>query len=183
VNIGVFACDPGGATGLAWGIFNPHAKSIEEMLSTRMDAGSTTVTGDERAQIREVAALWSSFYSACVRSALLPIDHVWLVFEDFVYAPGVNYEGESAKISTALIWGIEGYRMGKRDAFLERARGPVKSSMPSMMLQTASEAKTFATNARLKEWGVWVVGREHERSAWQHIAYFLKRYRIQFPAK
>jgi hypothetical protein len=45
-----------------------------------------------------------------------------------------------------------------------------------MILQLASQAKSVATNARMKDWGIWVVGREHERSAWAHIACFLKKY-------
>jgi hypothetical protein len=179
VNLAVFAIDPGGATGIAWGIFDPAA-SIEDALRGRMNAGSATVSGDARTQIREIAGWWQAFYRQCVGSACLPSERVWLVCEDFVYAPGVNYEGDSAKISTALIWGLEGYRMGRRDQWLESGRGrSSKVRMPSIILQTASQAKTFATNARLKDWDVWVVGKDHERSAWQHVAYFLMRAKQQ----
>ena len=151
------------------------------MLRDRMNAGSNTVTGDERTQIRGIAECWQAFYRACVRSALLPPENVWFVCEDYIYTAQNTYAGDSAGISTALIWGVEGYRLGTADEWDRAHRGSQRKrqKMPAMVLQTASQAKGFATNARLKEWDVWVVGREHERSAWQHIAYFLKRYAIQ----
>lgn len=175
MNIGVWACDPGGATGVAWAILNPHAKGgAGPALLSKQHAGSATINGDPRTQIREIAAIWQAFYRACVNDALLPPDKVFIVMEDFVYKPGTVYGGDDSKISTALIWGLEGYRMGRRDEWSESHRGsPV---MPTMFLQTASQAKSHVTNARLKEWGLWVVGRDHERSAWQHVGHFLARY-------
>ena len=175
MNIGVFAVDPGGATGIAWGIFDPkHKDGLEGALRDRLLPGSTTITGDERTQIREMATLWSDFYSACVRSACLPIDHVWLVVEDFVLKPGETSGGRDSIAPVPLIWGLEGYRMGRLDEWQQHKRGP--AAMPPMILQLASQAKSVATNARMKDWGIWVVGREHERSAWAHIACFLKKY-------
>lgn len=175
MKVGALACDPGGASGVAWGIFDPKASGgIDEALLGKMNSGSATVTGTEREQIREISQLWQAFYRACVTDARLPPDRVFLVFEDFIYAGGVNYSGDSAKISTSIIWGVEGYRMGCADEFARHRRGQV--AMPPLYLQTAGQAKGYAKNQRLKDWGLWVVGREHERSAWQHIAYWLAQY-------
>ena len=177
MNIGVFGCDPGGATGLAWGIFNPHARGgASEALRTKSHDGSTTISGDPRDQIREIAVKWQGFYNACVRSQQLPPSHVWFVMEDFIYKPGTIYGGESSEISTAIIWGVEGYRMGTKDEWLKHRRGAFAMHMPDMILQTAGEAKGYATNDRMKEFGIWVRGREHERSAWAHVATFVARY-------
>jgi hypothetical protein len=176
LNIAVFAVDPGGATGLAWGIFDPTAE-IGACLRGRMDAGSDTVTGDIPEQIRAIAQAWQKFFRQAVDVNRLPVSHVWLVVENFRFT-GANYAGDSAVISTALIWGVEGYRMGTADEWKSR-RGGRRAAMPQMILQEAGQASAAARNAWLKEWGVWVVGREHERSAWKHIAYFLKRYQIQ----
>lgn len=178
VNIGIFGCDPGGATGNAWGIFDPgHPEGVEGALRDRQHFGSSTITGDERAQIRAVSALWKDFYSACVVSACLPPQRVWFVMEDFVLRPGETGGGREMGISTAIIWGVEGYRLGQADEWARHKRGNLH--IPPMILQPAGQAKGYATNKRLRIWDFWVVGREHERSACQHIAYFLKRYMQQ----
>lgn len=178
MNIGIFGNDPGGATGLAWGVFDPGAASLEDALAGRMLAGSTTVEGTAHEQIREITAIWQSFYRSCVKDACLPPERIYYVCEDFIYSGNVNYGGESAEISTALIWGVEGYRMGQADEFRRLRRGkPIH--VPPVILQTAGQAKGAINSQRLKEYGCWVVGRDHERSAWQHVAYFLKRYMIQ----
>lgn len=178
MNIGIFSCDPGGATGLAWGIFDPFAQGgMAEVIATRMNDGSATVTGDERTQIREVSELWLAFYRQCVRSACLPPGQVRFVCENFIIKPGQTGGGKDMSISTSIIWGVEGYRMGRADEWKEHRRG--KLVMPPMVLQLANQASTYATNQRLKDWNLWVKGREHERSAWRHVALYLARYKQQ----
>lgn len=173
MSIGIFANDPGGATGLAWAVLDTDV-SLEDALRGKTFSGSATITGTPHEQIREIAAYWRKF----VRGVTIPRKSIYYVCEDFIYAPGVNYEGDSGKISTSIIWGVEGYLMGEADEFRRLRRG-AKVHAPPAILQSASQAKGFATNARLKEWDCWVVGRDHERSAYQHLAYFLKRYMIQ----
>lgn len=182
MNIGVLSVDPGGKTGVAWGIFNPLV-SPWDALRTQMLTGSITVEGAPRNQITEVATLWSSFFNTAVNNARLPPDRVFLVVEDFIYSGANTYSGDSGMISTAIIWGIEGYRLGRRDEWLSRP-GPKarrKAEMPPMILQTASQAKSFATAKRFRDEGLWVRGwagkDEHIFSAWQHIVFFLQRYR------
>lgn len=177
MNIGVFAIDPGGATGLAWAVLDP-AVEIGESLRGRMNAGSTTVEGDAREQIREITSIWQSFYRSTAKEACLPPENIWLCCEDFIYHSKGQYGGEDSAISTALIWGVEGYRMGQADEWSSR-RGRRRLVMRDMILQTAGQAKGFANDIRLREWDLWVVGRDHERSAFRHLAYFLKRYQMQ----
>src|SRR6059058_6000695 len=101
-----------------------------------MEAGSTTITGSPGEQIKEVAALWQSFYSACVRSALLPPDRVWPVFENFIIRPGETGGGLEMSISTSIIWGFEGYRMGSANQFRKlRPKSPIY--VPQLVLQMA----------------------------------------------
>lgn len=180
MNIGVFAGDPGGQTGLAWGIFDPDdPDGLAGALRNRMNAGSTTIEGDERTQIVEMSEIWEAFFSACVRSALLPVDSIYMVMENFVLKPGQTAGGKDSTISLSLIWGLEGYRMGKAAQFnIDHPKSQIV--MPEMRLQMAGQAKSVATKARMKDWDIWVVGREHERSAWAHIALFLKIYMKHF---
>jgi hypothetical protein len=179
VNVGIFGCDPGGHTGLAWGIFDPRAE-IGDALRGRMNAGSATVTGSEREQIREITSWWAAFYRQCIRSALLPPDRVWIAMEDFVLKPGDTAGGRDATSPLALIWGFEGYRMGRADEWYENKRGQNRQvAMPPMITQMAGQAKSYATKTRIREWDLWVVGKEHERSAWAHVALLLKRIQQQ----
>lgn len=100
--------------------------------------------------------------------------------ENFIYAPGVNYEGQAAKISTAIIWGVEGYRMGQADEWQLHNEGELH--FPTMILQSAADASQACSNAQLHEYGLWVRGSDHERSAHKHMVRFLKKYRVQYPA-
>lgn len=42
-----------------------------------------------------------------------------------------------------------------------------------LVYQSPSYAKRFATDARLRDWGLWVVGSDHERDAHRHVASWL----------
>ena len=176
LNVGIFACDPGGSTGLAWGIFDPTVE-IGASLRGRTNFGSYTVTGDIRHQIRSISMQWRKFYNECVKHERLSPEQVWYVCEDFIYTGG-NYQGDSAKMSTALIWGIEGYRMGRADQWAA-GHGRRQIIVPQVVLQTAGDANAFAKDVRLREWGLWIRGKEHERSAWRHAALFLAKYQRQ----
>lgn len=178
MNIAVFAVDPGGHTGMGWGIFDPTLKDVGEQLRGRLSAGGATITGDQRTQIRGIVDLWQGFYHESV-AKFIPPDQVWYVCEDYILKPGETAGGGESTISAELIWGVEGYRMGQAAQARKYRRGLVV--MPDMVLQMAGQAKSYATGRRLKEWDCWTVGKEHERSAWAHIAFFLKRYQIQFP--
>src|SRR5215471_19868450 len=116
-----------------------------------MEAGSATVTGEVRPQIESICTMWQSFFRDCVNKFLLPAENVWLVCEDFIYT-GANYGGDSAVVSTALIYGIEGYRMGQAAEWNSR-RGRRKTVIPPMIMQQAGQAKGFAKGQRLKDWG------------------------------
>lgn len=167
---GIFALDPGGQTGVAWGVF-PLGEGVSDSLTSGLLKGSTTVIGDEYAQIKIIAGLWQSFLRDCVRNHFMEPEQVEFVCEDFV----PNLRGITGKEITSperICWGVEGYRMGMADQFKLGRRGK-QVYCPPQILQMPSQAKTFATNKRMREWGLWVVGREHERSAWAHLAYRL----------
>jgi len=180
-NIGVFCCDPGGHSGVAWAILDPSA-ATEAALQNRQNAGSTTVSGDARTQVNELAQLWQSFFRACVRSCLEPKD-VYCVFEDFIYNPANTYGGDPAKISTQIIWAFEGFRLGCEYQWKVDNPGRKRVLRPALVLQPAGQASSYATNDRLRMWGLWVKGREHERSAYRHMALFLKSYQIASRAR
>lgn len=180
VNIGVFACDPGGHTGMAWAVIDPSKPTAEALLE-REHYGSATVVGSERQQIREITAIWQSFFRLCVHDLKMPPERIWFAMEDFILKPGEHSGGKEGIFPAMLIWGVEGYRMGQADEWAVTHEGG-KLVLPTMVLQPAGMASTYATGARLKSWGLWVVGREHERSANKHLATFLRTYKRQFPS-
>jgi hypothetical protein len=177
MNIGIFSVDPGGHTGLAWGIFNPHEKEYADAILGKMHHGSITVEGEMLSQVVEICDIWSGFYTTCVKNACLPPDKVFFVCEDFIPRGGQSPGGKESIFPSFIIGGLEGYRRGRRDEWLRQKRGrATEVHMPDTILQLAGDAFSFANKTRQKEWGLWVVGREHERSAWCHLALFLKKY-------
>jgi len=170
LNRAIFALDPGGSTGVAWGIF-AMGSTLDETLKSKMFSGSDTLEGQERCQIRKIAMLWMAFYRECVNDHSMDPTMVEFVCEDYV----ARHEGKSGRELTSperIAWGVEGYRMGRGDEWMAKPgrRKNRELHVPPMILQLPSQASTLGTSKRLREWGVWVVGREHERSAWKHVA-------------
>ena len=64
-NRGIFSLDPGGKSGLAWGIFDP-ADTLAGALANGLHKGSETIEGDEYDQIAAIATSWTDFYRMCV---------------------------------------------------------------------------------------------------------------------
>lgn len=180
MNIGVFGLDPGGASGVGWGLFNPHHKEgADGAIRERQLHGTTTVEGGPREQIREISSLWLSFYRSMVTVGCLPPDRIWFVSEDYIQVPGNTSGGKETQISSSVMWGIEGYRMGRADEWKEHKRGGVV--VPTMILQPAGMAMGAFSNDRLRNIGWWPKGRDHEQSVVKHICYFVKHYVIQHP--
>lgn len=166
----IFAVDPGGHTGIAWGTFPVSAGDIGAALAGRVFAGSITLEGDERQQIIDLALLWQDFYRACVTEQMMDPKDVELVFEDFTLRPGSHGGGKDGTSPERITWGFEGFRLGAYHQWLKTFH-KTPSYMPAIIWQQPSDSSAVsAKQQRLKEWGVWTVGREHERSAWSHIA-------------
>jgi hypothetical protein len=157
--------DPGGSTGLAWGIFDETA-SISDALSRGIHKGSATVEGDEYQQIVEIARHWMEFYRLCVLTCMLPPENVEFVSEDFIER--TDLRGKKHQSPIRILWGVEGYRMGRAAEFAGRRTSPRRVYAPRVILQHPSLGSAVDSK-RLRAYGVWVVGRQHERSAWRHI--------------
>lgn len=171
MNKGIFALDPGGHSGIAFGIFDIYpSTSLEDSLKGVLHRGSETITGSEYDQIKLIAKFWTKFYRDCVFKGRLDPESIEFVCEDFVQRPGGS-GGKEGQSPIRIMWGVEGYRMGRADEFKGRkVNSKAKIYAPRMILQMPSDAAALGTRERLKEWGCWVVGREHERAAWKHIA-------------
>ena len=174
MNVGVFAIDPGGATGLAWGIFDTSHPLLGQVIEEREFSASHTVEGSYEEQTHVICRLWREFFKDCTNGHHLdPEEEVQMACEDFT--PRGAIRGESMAISLKLIGAITGYRMGTIAEWERNNNGP--AWMPVMHMQTAGEAAQLMPDKRLKEVGWWSVGKEHERSAYRHLAVRLEKIR------
>jgi ABC-type taurine transport system ATPase subunit len=163
------AIDAGGHTGVAWGIFDTKVTTAEALMAG-IDKGSDTITGLEVSQIKDLSRRWRQFFYKCVNQGCMPTESVELIVEDFVLRPGGHGGGKEGNVSQRIAWGLLGYRLGQADEFERAMQEP--ATVNQVIFQIPS-AMSFATDKRLREWGLWVRGREHERDAWRHVAYRL----------
>ena len=162
----IFAVDPGNHTGVAWSLV-PDMGSIKGSLLARLGEGSATLTGDELCQAVELFGLWQRFRSDAFRSGI-PDSNVHLVIERFTLRGGQHAAGRDGTSPERMAWAFEGYRFGRYSTYRKK-----KSYIPITWQNPADHA--FATRPRLESWGCWVVGREHERTAYGHLAFKLSK--------
>jgi len=182
--------DPGVTTGLAWGVF-PVRGGIKYRIEKRKKSGAVQLThrevleevqgawSPELAMGLVIARLWIEFAGRCVEAGIRPV----LVIENFVLRIGKGGTSDrsglapvrvTAAIETAvwLVVGEAGLSMlgAERDDSLSWDGLAGEQWLWTPRMQTPSEAKGFATNERLKRWGLWEVGKPHARDAWRHVA-------------
>ena len=153
-DIGIFAIDPGTTSACARGVYAWNESVWEGLADGHCE--SWEVEGSPGVQAWEIMGEYLdwSHEIAPVRTAL--------VFEDFVVnlGPGAASRRElldPVRVTSAcdaLCWTRSGLRWAHPE------------------LQQPSD-KTFATNARLRDHGLWVVGSDHRRDAVRHL---VKRY-------
>lgn len=190
----IFSVDGGNATGLAWGIFDETSKSVEAAIAGRLHAGSATlnhkVTRDRKkhyvnthtgavhvdpledmAQVTAIYKMFTRFKTFAVRYCLMDPADVELVLEDFILMPGSHSGGKDGVASIRIAWGVVGYQAGVAAEYAHRHRN-LHISNP---IWQPPSAMSYATDERLKRWGIWIPGRDHERAAWRHIAFRLNK--------
>lgn len=122
--------------------------------------------------------------AACMSAAKLspyevgehdPIDqsvHIALNYLNFVARAQLKYHIDRRHILLA----IESFQLRQRNVELSpleihsQLKGLLYQHDPIYIEQTASQAKTFATDARLRVWGCYVRGSAHKRDAIRHTA-------------
>jgi hypothetical protein len=168
-SICLFVIDPGQTTGLAWGRFKEDG-SVADRLKSRERFGTATVTGSDMAQIRTIFRRWTTFQREAYHDGL---DHE-LIIEDFILTRLRSSE-RSGLSPVRITAALDGYRHGMADAYEAGGFGPSRVRTP--IYQQPSDAFSFATDARLRNWGLWIPGaaREHEREALAHLCLRLSR--------
>lgn len=172
----VLAIDPGRTTGVAACHFDAKTTLKETLLNAEekkaVEVGafldSEGVYQKEWAEIthmepwllhsRRIAGVINRFSYRALIECEIPAPNIHIVFEDFVLRR--RKEGGATGDLTS-IWVMAG-AMGRYD------EGHVTDM--NVTFQQAGEAKGFATNARLKLWGLYEPGSEHCKDAWRHLA-------------
>jgi hypothetical protein len=168
MKIAIMAMDPGGTTGVAWGIFDTDHRSVASMLQLREAAGSESIQGISEQQIPKLADIWKDFSRESHSEHELSLQDIELVMEDWQVRPRIARTGKVPVIPVQIAWGVLGYRMGRSREYEEGGWGPTNEIQ--VIWQQPGQAMSFGTKQRLQKWNCWVVGRPHERTAWQHIA-------------
>jgi hypothetical protein len=160
--IALFCVDPGNHTGVAWS-YVPLVSSIKGALLGKLAAGSTTLVGPEPDQARELFKLWEAFKSRANAHGI-PLDRIELIIERFTLRGGQHAGGRDGTSPERIAWAFEGYRLGRYDTYRRS-----KHYTP-IVWQEPGQALTLGTRPRLESWDCWVKGREHERTAYCHMA-------------
>jgi hypothetical protein len=152
----IFAVDPGGTTGVAAADVEVRP-TRKEALATISRAKSIEVGGDWLEQAHTISAMmWRFAYRANVERSI-PLPNIHFAFEDFILRR--RQEGGATGNLTSC-W----VAAGAVAAYAETG-----APLDNVAWQQPSSAKSLATDARLKDWGLWVVGSPHERDAWRHF--------------
>lgn len=171
--VGIMAFDPGGTTGVAWGVYDLDEPGIVERLDSGVMVGEGQLTGGEPYQAAMMYEKWRGFQGYCAEKG-------WpstVIVEDFILRPGkatADREGLSPIRLTALFEGIliagsVGTYMAEEEDWALVAT----AAMPVVVKQSPAQAKGFATKERLKRWGQWRVGMQHARDARRHVCLYL----------
>ena len=163
--VGIFAFDPGVTTGVASGVFEIKS-TVAKTLTDGAVKGSKILEEVKLPENQE--GLSYGLHAADVLEGLYAtIRYTWgtaygvepgdmhLVSEDFILNSKATQK-RSSIVPVRISSSLEGMVLKKFGDF--------------MHYQTPAQAKSFATNERLKLWGIYVKGSEHKRDALRHVA-------------
>ena len=164
----LWVLDPGQHSGIVSGRVWERGTSFER-LNNVLELEANTIEGDEHYQMRKLHESWQNFQYRC-RLAGLPYE---MVIEDFILTRLKSSERSGispVRVTSAFL----GYRHGLADAYENGGFGP--SRVVSPIFQTPSEALGAISDARLREYGLWLPGtaHQHERAALKHFCLRVK---------
>jgi hypothetical protein len=164
----IFWVDPGGTTGVAWGIFDDRADTVIESMQTRTHSGSATIhhgriekaptgilQGIIRKQVKDISTLFDKFLDDAMKEYSKHGDvEIEFCVEHFVLTAGKQHRP-----------GVEGIFPAFMIGAIVR-----EFSDEEILFQTAAKGMKWHTRAYHTKYNTWVVGKEHEREAWAHVA-------------
>lgn len=162
--VGIFAIDPGTTTGINYGVW-PMGVSVVEALKLT-ERRSIELKGDLLSQAREASLLWRQFFRSSCEVDCVEVERMFMVIESYYQRPSIHGQTAEALDAVKLAHLIIGYRNGQAQLFEELGFGKV--GMGQIVWQMPSEAKGYASDTRLRNWGAWIPGPDHKRDALRH---------------
>ena len=167
--LAIFACDPGGSTGLAWGIVDLRADTVIEAMANRTHSGSDTIT------YGRIEKLKSDKFQEAV---ILQVDHIMSHWDRFLDEYMSEYEKhgdidiEFVCEHFVLTGGQARHKPGVEGIFPAFLIGALINRIypDTLVLQTAGMGMKWNKRDHLTRYNAWVRGREHERAAFAHMA-------------
>lgn len=156
----VMAIDPGGVTGVARGVFINQGSLAATLRGHSLDAWE--VEGEAPEQAWEIVSEFLDWAREVRSHGVETVDMVLESFQLRQRSADLSPVEVTAGIRTLLI---------PRAVALEYA-GPRPDVFWDLVYQNPAEAKTFATADRLRQWGLYALGRgsDHKRDALRHLA-------------
>lgn len=160
------AVDPGGVSGVAQGLFLPQrtlARTLGRAVGKGV-VGAWTVEGSYQEQALAIVSSWERLLFHWTVELSQPSGSAYLVVESF------KVRRMDVQLSPVEVRaGIE---------TLLYVRGSYDGCGTGGREQSPSDAMGFATNARLRDWGLYPFGRgrgDHKRDALRHLALKVNR--------
>lgn len=170
------ACDPGGVSGCATGIFNLSAKSVKLAMRRSVFKGTLNAWeehGSSEVQSLSIVEKWLDFVAYAAGDLQITPDRIMFVMESFQLRKR-NVELSPVEIISGIKTLIYATTREMDEALRKNTDHGRKVDLTLTQVlqptfQTPGAAKSFATNQRLREWGAWQVGSEHKRDAVRHL--------------
>ena len=149
-----FFVDPGGTSGVAAAHIELKGTLKKTLQEGVLMKKSVEVKGKWFDQAKEISDMAIRFLFTAQVERGIPAQNIYIGFENYTRRPGA-YDNNLEPV----------YVTAATSAFLW-----VHDRELDFIMAEPSQAKTFATNERLKLWGLYEVGSEHKRDAYRHLA-------------
>lgn len=153
----VFACDPGGSSGIATAEWQP-AGPDDQLMSIDQIKFSRWTMGPEPHH----SELWQHLYE--VHHNISPYTNI--VWESFEFRQHFFTDDDGKPIAKMKVELISREYIGILTLFCELYKVPNHH-------RTASSAKLFIDDEKIKQVGLWIPGKPHEMDATRHLLRFM----------
>lgn len=188
--LAVMAVDPGLTTGWSQGVFDTSKKNVKEViahsqqddvLNSLLDCGEIKTSDDPENEpdwevftAMKIVNSWSAFCRQIVWSVDLPAPSIKkvLVIEDWRARLPMRSASRVVLSPVRIASLVIGMLLASKAmrGLENQTKGLIRVGDLDVLYQAPVDAKSYASDERLKDWGLWVKGSDHARDANRHMA-------------